>query len=292
MNYIHFCPILLNHLGISIKQLIDNWDQSPYNSIKQLIDKEVEMNFDGKVALVAGGTRGIGAATTRILAEQGATVIASYERDAAAAEALAESIRTSGGKMLPRQSDARDPEQMSRLVQEAHQLTGRLDIVVHSVPARGLIRPFLDFTWEDFILAPQTELKSAYELAHAALPVMRAQRSGHFIFVNSDWGRHSNMPGLTSLVLAFGALASLARALALEFGPDGITVNTIAPGMVETQLSANLPPEVRHQIAAITPLRRIATPEDVARVIAFLASDASGFLTGTYIPVNGGIIMD
>ncbi len=100
------------------------------------------------------------------------------------------------------------------------------------------------------------------------------------------------MPGLTSLVLAFGALASLVRALAQEFGPDGITINTIAPGMVETQLSANLPPEIRQQLIAITPLRRIATPEDIAQVIAFLASDASGFLTGTYIPVNGGAIMD
>ncbi len=100
------------------------------------------------------------------------------------------------------------------------------------------------------------------------------------------------MPGLTSLVLAFGALASFVRSLAQEFGPDGITVNTVAPGMVETQLSAKLPPEVRQQVIANTPLRRVASPEDIARVIAFLASDASSFLTGTYIPVNGGMIMD
>ncbi len=250
------------------------------------------MDLKGKVALVAGGSRGIGAATTRALAAQGARVIASYAHDAAAAEELAQSIEATGGNVILRQSDARDPEQVSQLVQEAHHLAGHLDIVVHSVPAQGMLKPFPAFTWEEFIRAPQTGLKSAYEIAHAALPLMRAQRSGRLIFVNSDWGRHPNMPGLTSLVLAFGALASLARALAQEFGPDGITVNTIAPGMVDTQLSARLPPEVRQQIAAITPLRRIATPEDVAQVIAFLASDASGFLTGTYIPVNGGVIMD
>ncbi len=250
------------------------------------------MDLKGKVALVAGGSRGIGAATTRALAAQGAMVMASYGHDSAAAEALAQSLNASGGKVILRQSDARDPEQVSRLVQEASDLAGHLDIVVHSVPAEGVFKPFLAFTWEEFIRAPQTELKSAYELAHAALPLMRAQHSGRLIFVNSDWGRHPNMPGLTSLVLAFGALASLVRSLAQEFGPDGITVNTVAPAMVDTQLSAKLPPEVRQQVIAITPLRRIATPEDVAQVIAFLASDASSFLTGTYIPVNGGVIMD
>ncbi len=147
-------------------------------------------------------------------------------------------------------------------------------------------------SWEDFILASQSELKAAYEIAQAVLPLMRRQHTGHMVFVSSGWAKYPTMAGLCSLAPAFGALVSLVKALAKEFGPDGITVNTVAPGMVDTDLSTQMPPQVRQQVAAMTPLGRIATPEDIARVIAFLASDASGFMTGTYVPVSGGLTMD
>ncbi len=250
------------------------------------------MLLTGKVALVVGAGRGIGAATARLLAEQGATVAVCYLKNTTAAEALAQSIAERGGKVKLYQADARDADQVRHLVKDVFDLEGRLDIVVHSVPAQGFIKPFLSFEWEDFILAAQSELKAAFEVAHAVLPLMRRQHAGRLVFVTSDWAKHPTMAGLCGLVPAFGALVSLVKALAKEFGPDGITVNTVAPGMVDTELSAQMPPEVRRQVAAMTPLGRVATPEDIAQVIAFLASDASGFMTGTYVPVSGGLTMD
>ncbi len=154
------------------------------------------------------------------------------------------------------------------------------------------MKPFLAFGWEEFILAAQSKLKSCYEIAQAALPIMQRKRAGRFVFMGSAWARYPNLPVLSSLAPAFGAMNSLVKALAKEFGPDGITINAVLPGMVETELSLQMPPEVRQQVAALTPLGRIATPEDVARVIAFLASDASGFVTGVCLPVSGGLTMD
>ncbi len=250
------------------------------------------MLHDEKVALVVGGGRGIGGAAVQVLAEQGVTVVASYKHNTAAAEALAQTIREQGGKVTVHQSDAHDAAQVRELVQRAYDLEGHLDIVVHSAPAQGFIRPFLSLSWEEFILATQSKLRAAYEIAHAALPLMRQRHSGHLVFVTSGWAKYPNIAGLCSLSPAFGAEVSLVKALAKEFGPDGITVNAVAPGMVETNLSAEMPLEVRQQVIAMTPLGRIAKPEDIARVIAFLASDASGFVTGTSVPVSGGMAMD
>jgi 3-oxoacyl-[acyl-carrier protein] reductase len=248
--------------------------------------------FEGRVALVVGGGRGIGAATARLLAEQGATVALSYVRNAQTAQALGQSIRERGGKVAIYQSDVHDAEQVDKLVQSACDLEGHLDIVVQSAPGQGYIRPFLSLAWQDFVLPAQSKLKACYEIGRAVLPIMRRQHSGHLVIVTSGWARNPSMPGLASLAPAFGAEVSLAKALAQEFGPDGITVNAVAPGMVDTDLSSQMPPEVRAAVIANTPLRRIATPEDIARVIVFLAGEASGFMTGTYVPVNGGIVMD
>jgi len=250
------------------------------------------MSLEGKHALVLGGGRGIGAATVRLLAEQGATVAFNYVQNAAAADALAQHVRARGAKVNFWQVDALDAAQVKTLVQRAYELEGHLDIVVKSVPPQGEFKPFSTFTWEEFIRAVDTELKTDFELSQAVLPIMRKQHSGHLVFVTSDWAKHPSMEGLTSFTPAFAAQAGFVRALAKEVGRDGITVNTVAPGLVDTDLSRVMTPEVRQQIAALTPLGRIAAPEDVARVIVFLASDASGFMTGTYLPVSGGLTMD
>jgi 3-oxoacyl-[acyl-carrier protein] reductase len=250
------------------------------------------MSLAGKVALVVGGGRGIGAATVRLLVEQGATVAFSYVQNTAAAEALAQTIRANGMKVEFWQADAHDAEQVKALVQRTRDLAGHLDIVINCVPPQGLIKPFATFTWEEFILGVDSELKTAYELAQAAIPLMRDQHAGRLVFVTSAWAKYPNMDCLTSLSPAFAAQVGFVKALAKEIGRDGITVNTVAPGMVDTNLSTQMPPEVRQQVSAITPLGRIASPEDIAQVITFLASDMSGFMTGTYIPVSGGLMMD
>lgn len=250
------------------------------------------MMLEGKTALVVGGGRGIGAATAQILAREGAVVAASYLRDRDAAEALAERVRRRGGTIELFQSDAHDPQQLRDLVERGNALRGRLDIVVHSAPAQGVMRPLSTLSWEEFILPVESKLRAAYEIARAAVPLMRKGRSGRLVFVSSGWAKQPSMAGLCGLASAFGAEVSFVRALSREVGPDGITVNAVAPGMVETSLSAQMGPQVRERIVAMTPLGRIATPEDIAGVIAFLASDESGFMTGSYLPVSGGMATD
>lgn len=250
------------------------------------------MTLAGKNALVVGGGRGIGAATVRLLAEQGATVTFNYLQNKAAAENLAQQVRQMGAKVNFWQADAHDPDQVKALVQRAHDSEGHLDIVVKSVPPHGEFKPFSQFTWEEFIRGTDSELKTAFELSQATLPYMRAQRSGHLVFVTSAWAKYPSMDGLTNMTPAFAAEVGFVKALAKEVGSEGITVNTVAPGFVDTDLSRFMPPEVAQQVAASTPLGRVATAEDIARVIVFLASDASNFMTGTYVPVSGGQAMD
>ena len=250
------------------------------------------MSLNGKNALVVGGGRGIGAATVKLLAEQGATVTFSYAKNMVAAEAVAEQARQFGGRVKCWQSNAFDADQVKMLVERAYELEHTLDIVVKSVPPLGDFKPFSHLTWDEFIRPVDTELKTDYELSQAALFYMGEQQSGHLVFVTSSWAKYPTMTGLSGFTPAFAAQAGFVKALAKEVGPDGITVNTVAPGMVDTDLSRMVPSEVRQQMAAITPLGRIATAEDVARVIVFLASDASGFMTGSYIPVSGGLTME
>jgi 3-oxoacyl-[acyl-carrier protein] reductase len=245
----------------------------------------------GKHALVVGSARGIGAATVRLLAAQGAIVTFSYLQNTAAAQALVHEVRRAGGNVDYYQADAHDAEQVKTLVECAYEPEQRLDIVVNCVPPKGEFKPFAYLTWEEFIRGVESELKADFELAQAVLPLMKAQHAGNLVFVSSAWDKYPSQEGLTSFSAAFAALGGFVRALAKEVGPYGITVNTVAPGLVETDLSQTVPAEVREQVAANTPLNRIATPEDIAGVIAFLASDASRFMTGTYLPVSGGLAM-
>ncbi|HUZ16770.1 MAG TPA: SDR family oxidoreductase [Spirochaetia bacterium] len=248
--------------------------------------------FEGKTALVVGGGRGIGAAAARLLACEGALVAVSYLRNRESAEAAAEEVREAGGRIELFQSDAHVGEQVRELVRKAYALAGRLDIVVYSAPARGTMRPLEELSWEEFIQPAHTTLRASYELARAAIPLLKERLAGRMVFVTSGWAKNPTMPGLCGLNAGFGAEVSFVKALAREVGPLGITVNAVAPGMVDTELSARMPPEVRGRVAGMTPLGRIATPDDVAGVIGFLASDASAFMTGTYLPVNGGISIE
>jgi 3-oxoacyl-[acyl-carrier protein] reductase len=250
------------------------------------------LSLNGKNALVVGGARGIGAATVRTLAEQGATVAFSYMQNTAAAEALTQEMCRTGGNVRGWQADAHDADQVKTLVQQVYASVGHLDILVNCVPPQGEFKLFQEFTWDEFIRGVDSELKVAFEFTQAVLPYMREQRAGHLVFVSSGWAKFPTQPKLTNYTPAFAAVVGFVKALAKEIGPYGITVNTVAPGMVDTDLIKHVPPEARQAMAANTPLGRIATPEDVARVIAFLASDASGFMTGSYIPVSGGLAME
>lgn len=250
------------------------------------------MTMQGKVALVTGGGRGIGAATARLLAAQGASVVVNYLKNASTAEQVVEQIRTNEGQAIAVQADVRDLQQAERLAEAVLTTYGRIDILVHSVSASAVIKPFAEMNWEEFALGITSELKAAFGSTKAVLPAMQHQRYGRIVYLASGLAKAPTMHGAISIGTAKAGLVAFAKYIAKEFGSYGITANTVAPSMVETDLSVIVPPEQKQRIATLTPLGRIAQPEDIAQVVAFFASDASGFMTGTYAPVNGGITME
>lgn len=250
------------------------------------------MSLQGKVALVAGGGRGIGAATAQLLAGRGANVVVNYLKNADSAEQVVAKIQSNGGKAIAVQTDVREQPQTEALVRAALDAYGRIDILVNSTAPSGVFKPFAHITWDEFALAVNRELQGAFVLTKAVLPTMQQQQYGRLVYLASGWAKVPTMESAISIGTAKAGLVAFVRYIAKEFGPSGITANIVSPGLVETELSSALPPERKRAIAAMTPLGRIAQPEDIARAIAFFASDDSAFMTGTYAPVAGGLVME
>ena len=244
------------------------------------------MRFDGRVALVTGGGRGIGAATAQLLAHEGARVVVS-DLDVAPAQEVAGPI---GGLAVA--CDVTSREQVDGMVTRAVSELGRLDILVCCA---GLIRDNLLFkmTDEDWDLVIDTHLKGTFMCARAAQRPMVEQKYGKMVFLSSTSALGNR--GQTNYTTAKAGLQGMARTLAIELGPFNVPVNTVAPGFVETRMTRataermGIDFETFKQGAALqTPLRRIGRPEDIASVIAFLCSDESSFVTGQTIYVRGG----
>jgi 3-oxoacyl-[acyl-carrier protein] reductase len=248
------------------------------------------MSLTGKVAVITGASRGIGAATAKALASRGAQVVVNYLKNATAANEVVKEIQISGGKAIAVQADVRRQEDISRLVDQALQAFGHIDILVSNANIHFAIKPFADLTWDEFAQKLNDELKAAFEVTKAVMPVMVKQNYGRIVYVSSGLGKRA-MPGFISHGTAKAGLDAFAKYIAKEYASHGITVNVVAPGMVETDATAHIPLEAKRSAAANVPLGRIAVPDDVARVIAFLVSDESAFMTGTYIPVDGGLSM-
>jgi 3-oxoacyl-[acyl-carrier protein] reductase len=250
------------------------------------------MQLEGKVALVVGGGRGIGAASARVLAAQGASVAVNYLKNAASAEQVVAQIRAAGGKAIAVQADVLDVRQVERMVELTRSAYAHLDILVHSASAGTVFKPFAQISWDEFMVAIDGVLKGVFNCTKAVLPLMQQQGYGRIVYIGSGVAKTPIVPGAISLSTAKAGLVAFAKYIAREYGPYGITANVVVPGMVETDLSAVMPTEHKQRAIAMTPLGRIAQPEDIARVVAFFASDASGFMTGTYASVNGGMTMD
>ncbi len=254
------------------------------------------MNFDGKVVLVTGSGRGIGAAIARAFAGEGATVVVNYlSNDAAAAEVVAQ-CKQAGGDAWAVKADAASPAAVQAMVAQALQEVGRIDVVVNNALRAYSFDPeqrklFGELAWADYQAQFEGTVGAAYHVCHAVLPHFRQRAQGAIVNIVTDLVEQPVVP-YHDYTTAKAALVGFSRTLAAELGPLGIRVNCVAPGLVyPTQSSGSTRAQFREAIMAATPLRRIARPEDVAGPVLFLASDWSGFMTGQVLFVDGGLVM-
>lgn len=238
-------------------------------------------------ALITGGARGIGAACAKALAADGYRVFINYVNSTATASQLAEEIADNGGEAYTLQADVRDDDQIQTMFDQVAAEYGGVDVLVSNANMNFTPKLFMDQTWDEFSQKLNDEMHAAYVTAKFAAESMKEKQFGRLIFVSSTLSE-SPAPTFIAHGSAKGALDSFNKYIAQELGPYGITSNIVAPGLVETDATKDAPDEFKEVIRAHTPTQKIATPEDVANVVRFLANENSGHVTGTYTPVCGG----
>ncbi len=243
-----------------------------------------------RVALVTGSSRGIGAATAKLLAANGAAVAVNYHRSEGAARQVVEEIRKAGGQAVALRADVRERRDVEAMGAEATRRLGPVDTLVVNASIGFPVRPFVELQWEEVQAKLVGELGSAFFCCRAVVPGMIERRSGCIIAVSSGLSRQPGA-GFTAHSAAKAGLDGFMRSLALELGPHGIRVNVVGPGLTDTDATAGQPAEMKQAVARMTPLRRIGQPDDVAGAVLFLASDHARFVTGAYVPVSGGALM-
>jgi 3-oxoacyl-[acyl-carrier protein] reductase len=254
--------------------------------------------LDGRVALVTGGTRGIGAAISRRLAANGASVAASYGRDHESAERLQADLAAGVAPISIHKGDVGSADDCRRTVQEVIDYHGRLDILVNNAGIT-IDRTILKMTDEDWYKVLSVNLAGAFFTAQAALGHMIDRGSGRIVNISSIIGQTGNIgqanyaaskSGLFGLTMSMAKETAFALKRAGKLTPDGvnITVNAVAPGFIETDMLDGVPEKVLDKIRSEVPLDRLGRPEEIARVVHFLSADASSYITGQVWAVNGG----
>lgn len=241
----------------------------------------------GKTALVTGATRGIGRAVALKFAAEGADIAFTYRSQHEAAQSLIAEIEALGSRAKSYTSDASSFEDAHKVVEDVKAEFGRIDILVNNagITKDGLMMRMDEAQWDDVI---STNLKSAFNFIHACTPIMARQRTGSIINMSSVVGIAGNA-GQCNYSASKAGLIGLAKSIAKEMGPRGIRANCIAPGFISTDMTSSLPENLRQEWEKQIPLRRGGTPEDVAGVALFLASDLSAYVTGQVINCCGGM---
>ena len=250
----------------------------------------MELGISNKTVLVTGASRGIGSAIAKAIASHGASVIINFLNNKQRAEEILNEIIKSGGKGIISQADVRDSAAVNRMVEHGIREFGKIDVMVNNANINFPIKPFTELKWEEIEAKITGEIKALYNCSQAVLKDMIKRKAGKLIFISSGLSRHPGY-GFTAHCAAKAAMDSISRVMALELGPFGITVNVIGPGLVLTDATAGMPEDGFKRAAEMAPLKRVGYPADMAGVAVFLASSLSDYMTGEYIPVNGGSFM-
>jgi 3-oxoacyl-[acyl-carrier protein] reductase len=247
------------------------------------------IDLSGKAAVVTGGSRGIGRAVVLRLAEQGADVCFSYKGNAEAARQTAADVEAFGRKALAHQADVTQPDAAEGLIKAALDAFGKVDILVNNagITRDDLIMRMSPEAWTEVL---QTNLFGAFWTLKAVTRPMLRAKAGRIINMTSVSGQAGQM-GQANYSSAKAGLIGLTKAAARELASRGITVNAVAPGFVLTELTQDLPEELKGQIVERTPLGRFGTVEEIAYAVAFLASDEAAYITGQVLAVDGGLVM-
>lgn len=243
----------------------------------------------GKVALVTGASRGIGRAVSLLLAERGAKVVVNYAGNQAAAEEVVAKIRELGGEAIAVQGDVAKAEDADKLISSATETFGRLDILVNNagITKDNLLIRMKEEDWDSVIA---TNLKGVFNCTKAAAKIMMKQRYGRIINVTSVVALLGN-PGQANYVAAKSGVIGLTKSNARELASRNITVNAVAPGYIQTDMTAALQDDVKDSLSKQIPLGRLGEPEDIAKAVVFLASDDASYITGQVLAIDGGMAM-
>jgi len=245
-------------------------------------------SLSGKVAIVTGGSRGIGRCISLEMARLGAKVAVIYRGGKAEAEAVAQQIRGMDTEAMVVQADVGNKDQARGLVKEVIDHWGRVDVLVNNagITRDKTLKKLTDDDWEDVI---NTNLNSVYYTVSAAVPTMIEQNFGRIINISSFVGQAGNF-GQTNYSASKGGIIAFTKSAAQELARNNITVNAIAPGFTLTEMLAKVPDEIQQKILDKIPMRRFGKPEEIAKTVAFLAADGD-YITGQQINVNGGVYM-
>jgi NAD(P)-dependent dehydrogenase (short-subunit alcohol dehydrogenase family)/acyl carrier protein len=246
--------------------------------------------LEGKVVLITGASRGIGSTAARLLASQGAKVAINYRKSQARANRVKELIESDGGVAELFPADVTDFDQVKKMVDDVLAAFGKIDVLVSNAAIGFKMQPFVEHDWQDFQRKVNDEVAQLFFLCKAVVPAMTTNGGGSIISVSSAMSK-SHGQGFIAHSAAKAALDAFVRSLAAELGPDKIRVNTVAPGLIITDATANLSPAVKDSVAAWSPLRRHGLARDVSGAILFYASELSQYITGSYQAVDGGLTM-